>query len=116
MKNRCFTDLARLKTEYKALEERIKTAEAKCIKEHGTPGKVETKYGTLVFNSRDNWKVVDKDVVRDGIGQDNFNKHATIAFSKIKEVGGQRLVAELESKGAVEFTGVTQYYSLRDAK
>ena len=114
--NRCFTDLARVKTELKALEERAKKLEAKCIAEHGTPGKIETKYGTLVFNERENWKVVDKDVVREGIGQAAFNEHATIAFSKIKLVGGQQLVSELEGRGAVEFTGVTQYYSLRNAK
>lgn len=113
---RCFTDLARLKVEYKALEERIKTAEAKCIEAHGTPGKIETKYGTLVFNSRDNWKVVDKDVVVDAMGKDEFIARATIAFGKIKEYGGAALVSTLESKGAVEFTGTTQYYTLRAPK
>lgn len=114
--NRCFTDLARVKTELKALEERAKKMEQKCIKEHGTPGKIETKYGTLVFNERENWKVTDKDLVREGIGQDAFNEHATISFSKIKLVGGELLVKDLESRGAVEFTGVTQYYSLRNTK
>ena len=116
MKNRCFTDLARLKTEYKALEEKIKTAEAKCIKEHGTPGTVETKYGSLVFNSRDNWRIVDKTLVVDEMGKDEFIARATIAFGKIKEYGGAALVSKLESKGAVEFTGTTQYYTLRAPK
>lgn len=114
--NRCFTDLARLKTEYKALEERIKTAEAKCIAEHGTPGKVETKYGTLIFNTRENWKVVDKNAVVDEMGKDEFIARATITFGKIKEFGGAALVTTLESKGAVELSGVSQYYSLREPK
>jgi len=114
--NRCFTDLARVKTELKDLEERAKAMEQKCIKEHGTPGTIETKYGTLVFNERENWSVVNNNIVIEGIGQTVFNENAKIAFGKIKAVGGQKLVSELESKGAVQFTGVTQYYSLRKAK
>jgi hypothetical protein len=114
--NRCFTDLARIKTELKDLEARAKAMEQKCIAEHGTPGKIETKYGTLVFAERENWKVVDKVPVIEKIGQSAFNEHATIAFGKIKLVGGQAMVADLEAAGAVEFTGVTQYYSLRGAK
>jgi hypothetical protein len=114
--NRCFTDLARIKSEIKKLEEQAATAQSKCIKEHGTPGKVETKYGTLVFNERENWRVVDKDVVVQQMGPKEFIARATIAFGKIKEYGGQAFVANLEEVGAVEFTGVTQYYALREPK
>lgn len=114
--NRCFTDLARIKTQIKKLEAQAKKQEAKCIEEHGTPGKVETKYGTLVFNSRENWKIIDKDGVRENIGQAAFNEHATISFSKIKLVGGVQLVEKLETAGIVEFTGTTEYYALRESK
>ena len=114
--NRCFADLARIKVEIKKLEEQAATAQAKCIKDHGTPGKVETMYGTLIFNERENWKVVDKNAVVDEMGKDEFIARATIAFGKIKEFGGAALVTALESKGAVELSGVSQYYSLREPK
>lgn len=108
-------ELAELKFEINTLEEK-----AKAIQEH-----LITKYkeelpksyifseGKLVLCSRQNWEKVKNADVLPAIGQELFNKYASITATGLKEAGGQTLIDKLVAEKKLLKKPATVYYSLK---
>jgi hypothetical protein len=108
-------ELAELKFEINTLEKKAKEIQEDLIKKYGEelPKDWTFSEGKLVLCSRQNWDKVKNSDVIPIVGQDLFNKYATITATGLKEAGGQTLIDKLVHLGSLRKKPATVYYSLK---
>ena len=108
-------ELAELKFEINTLEKKAKEIQEGLIKKYGEelPKDWTFSEGKLVLCSRQNWDKVKNSDVIPIVGQDVFNKYASITATGLKEAGGQTLIDNLIRTGSLRKKPATIYYSLK---
>lgn len=110
-----YEQLADLKTKLKALEEKAKVLQKQII-EDGGEKEVETSFGTLKFQTRENWDVTDKNKVFTTMGSACFLENCTISKSGIIKGIGEKGFKQLTDAKIIKSKPDTTYYVLKKKK
>jgi hypothetical protein len=105
-------ELAKMKTDAKDLEKKIKALQTELIEE-GVATDFETPYGKLSFKMRESFVVADKITLIKYIGQKAYNAHSTISKTGIQKAVGELGFQEVLDKGLMRIKSVSQYFELR---
>jgi hypothetical protein len=108
--------LSMMKSEFKALEIRIKELQSEIIEDPDAPQHFESEFGKLVFGDRINYNPLENDGYIQVFGQVMFNKAATITVSGVKKAFGMNGVETLDTAGMLTVKSHSEYYSLRVPK
>jgi len=109
--------LAKFKAEKSELETKIKTLETKILISPNRENKVETEFGNLCLTSRTNMSIANNSLVIDNvISQEDFNAHAKLSASKLKELVGKIVFQKLVEDGTIDVGEPSEFYTLRKSK
>lgn len=118
-KEQSFVLFAEIKDSIKRLDELRKKIEKDCIDKYGEKKLEVVEFGeqwSFSKTEKENKSVVNNKMVFAKIGQNNFIENATISPSKIKKIGGEILLSELEQNGAIEKGEPSVYYLCKRKK
>lgn len=104
--------VAEIKSIIKGLDDEGKLIQAELLALDVVAEKVKTSYGTLSLRTRENYKVVDKEVVIDHMGQDDYNKYSTISKTSIVKAIGEQGFSDVQEEDGVQLNSVSSYYQL----
>ncbi len=109
---RDFERLADLIVSIKRMEERKKELTDRLLAE-APPKQIRTNQGLLVVATRSNWDPINNQLLIAKIGQDAFNRKATITAGKLKELGGETMIKDLVAAKILVPAPATNFFSLK---
>lgn len=107
--------LAFLKMRAKWIDEEIKEIQKELLTE-GVACDLFTPMGMLVYSTRENYELVDKQGVIKHLGQKVYNAHSTISKTAIEKAVGQLGFQEVLDSGFMKVKNISEYFMLKAQK